>query len=222
LPKQGLSDKSSGLPRIRINYGETKVPKEHQKLYGHLSGALTETYESLHALERLYMSDVVVARLNSAAPEFFALVRQLLIHNIILCIARLTDKRQNGKRENLTLSRLLLELSDDQKYSNLSARLDEKWKRIEKMSYRVHLYRHKLLAHADKVECLKANTKLGKKITIKFIRQMLKQIADFLNTFDYEFTNVRNDYPVFVRERRDVTKDFIAYLQKSVVKVPER
>ena len=87
------------------------------------------------------MSDVVVARLNSAAPEFFALVRQLLIHNIILCIARLTDKPQNGKRENLTLSRLLLELSDDQKYSNLSARLDEKWKRIEKMSYRVHLYR---------------------------------------------------------------------------------
>jgi hypothetical protein len=92
------------------------------------------------------------------------------------------------------------------------------YKRIEKMSSRVRLYRHKLLAHADKVECLKANTKLGKNITIKFIRQLLKQIADFLNTFDCEFTTIRNDYADLVRSHRDVTKDFIAYLRKNVVK----
>jgi hypothetical protein len=203
------------LPRIRIKYNETKILKEHQKLYGYLSSALSETYESLRALERLYMNDVVVARLNSAAPEFFALVRQLLIHNIILCIARLTDSPKNGRRENLTLSRLLIELSDDQKYSNLYAQLDEKWKRIEKMSGRVQKYRHKLLAHADKVECLKVNTKLGKKITLKFIRQLLKQIADFLNTFDCEFTDVKNPYPDLVRERLDVTKDLLVYLRKN-------
>lgn len=173
-----------------------------------------ETYESLRVLERLYMNDVVVARLNSAAPEFFALMRQLLIQNIILCIARLTDKPQNGRRENLTLSRMVLELSD-QKYSKLRARLTTKNETIEKMSYRVHLYRHKLLAHTDKVECLKGNTKLGKKITIKFIRQLLKQIADFLNTFDCEFTDVKNDYPALVREYRDVTNEFIAYLRKN-------
>jgi hypothetical protein len=219
---QGLSHKHSGMPRIRISYNETKIPKEHQKLYGYLSGALTETYESLRAVEKLYMNDVVVARLNSAAPEFFALVRQLLIHNIILCIARLTDKPKTFGQENLTLSRLFLELSYDQKCSNLRARLDKKWKRIEEMSRRVQSYRHKLLAHADKAECLKANTKLGKNITIKFIRQLLKQIADFLNTFDYEFTHVKNDYPVLVRKRQDVTKGLLAYLRRNVVKDAEK
>jgi hypothetical protein len=205
------------LVRIRLDFSSTKIPQGLQKLYGYLSGALMETYESLRTLERLYMDDGVVALLNRAGPEFFALQRQLLIHNIILCIARLTDKPETAGRENWTLSRLILELSD-QKYPELRARLAEKYKRIEKMSSRVRLYRHKLLAHADKVECLKANTKLGKNITIKFIRQLLKQIADFLNTFDCEFTTIRNDYADLVRSHRDVTKDFIAYLRKNVVK----
>jgi hypothetical protein len=201
------------LARIRGNFSNTKIPQELQKLYGYLFGALIETHESLRALERLYMNDDVVTLLNSEGPEFFALLRELLIHNIILCIARLTDEPGTGRRENWTLSRLLLELSD-QKYSKLRDQLDEKYKRIEKMSCRVRLYRHKLLAHADKVECLKANTNLGKNITIKFIRHLLKQIADFLNTFDHEFTNNENDYPDLVRRYQDVTKDFIAYLQK--------
>jgi hypothetical protein len=120
-------------------------------------------------------------------------------------------------QENWTLSALLHELSN-QKYSTLHPRLKEKYERIDKMSERVRLYRHKRLGHADKVECLKANTKLGKNITIKFIRQLLKQIDDFLNTFDCEFTTVKNDYPELVREHGDVSKDFIAYLRKNAAK----
>ena len=163
------------------------------------------------------MNDDVVASLNSTAPDFFALLQQLLVHNIFLCIARLTDKPEIGGRENLTLSRLVLELSD-QKYSELHIRLDEKCKRIEDMSVPVRLYRHKLLAHADRVECLKANTDLGEKITIKLIRELLEQIGAFLNTFDFEFTNAETDYPDFVRTHSDVTNDLIAYLRKNVVK----
>ncbi len=164
------------------------------------------------------MNDDVVALMNSSGPEFFALLQRLLLHNIILCISRLIDKPEIRRRKNLTLSRLVRELSDDQKYSKLRTRLEEKYERIEEMSHRVRLYRHKLLAHADQAECLKENTNLGKNVTIKFIRQLLKQIADFLNTFDYEFTNNRNDYPDLVRSYGDVTKDFITYLRKNTVK----
>jgi hypothetical protein len=64
--------------------------------------------------------------------------------------------------------------------------LDDKCKKIEELSDLVRLYRHKLLAHADKVECLKENTDLGEKIPIKLVRELLEQIADFLNTFDCE------------------------------------
>ncbi len=164
------------------------------------------------------MNDDVVALLNSTAPEFFVLLQQLLVNNIILCIARLTDKPTTGRRENLTLSRLVLELSDNQKYSELRTRLNEKYERIEKMSGPIRLYRHKLLAHADRAVCLKTNTNLGEEISIKFIRELLKQIADFLNTFDYEFTNATTDYADLIRRYRDVTNDFIAYLRKNVVK----
>jgi hypothetical protein len=213
LPKQRHSRKNNGLAQIRID-PSPKIPHELQKLYGYLSSALSEAHESLRALEKLYMNDDVVALLNSTAPEFFGLLQQLLTHNIILCIARLTDKPGPAGQENLTLSRLVFELSDDQKYSELRTRLDEKCKRIEEMSHPVRLYRHKLLAHADRAEGLKENTELGEKISIKFIRNLLEQIADFLNTFDYEFTNATTDYRDLICTYGDVTKDLIAYLRR--------
>ena len=162
------------------------------------------------------MNKDVVAVLNKTAPEFFVLLQQLLVQNIILGIARLTDKPETLGRANSTLSRLVLELLADKKYSDLRIRLDEKCKRIEKMSDPARLYRHKLLAHADQAECLKENTNLGKKISIKFVRKLLKQIADFLNTFDYEFTNAKIDYADLVRRYRDVTTDLAAALRKNV------
>lgn len=215
LPKRRLSRKNSSLIRHRVN-PSASIPQELGEPYGYLSSALIGTYESLHALERLYMDAGVVALLNSTAPEFFVLLRELLVDNIILSIARLTDKATTGGQENWTLSRLVLKLSD-QKYSELHTRLHEKYQRIEKMSRPITLYRHKLLAHADRVECLKANTELGKKISIKFIRELLEQIADFLNTFDYEFTNATTDYADLIRTHRDVTNDFIAYLRKRTL-----
>src|SRR5262249_1438446 len=165
------------MPRIRINPSE-KIPQELKELYGYLCGAVVEAHQSFLALEKLYMNKDVVVLMNSAAPEFFVMLQELLAHNIFLCIARLTDKPEVGWRENLTLSRLVLELSD-QKYSELRPRLDEKCKKIEELSDPVRLYRHKLLGHADKVECLKENTDLGEKIPIKLLRELLKQIADF-------------------------------------------
>jgi AbiU2 len=210
------SRKNTGLPRIRINPSE-KIPQELKELYRYLSGALVEAHESFLALEKLYMNKDVVASMNSTAPEFFFLLQELLTHNTFLCIARLTDKPEVGRRENLTLSRLVLELSD-QKYSELRSRLDEKCKRIEELSDPVRLYRHKLLAHADKVERLKENTDLGEKIPIKLVRELLEQIADFLNTFDFEFTNAETDYPSLVRDYRDVTEDLIAYLRKNAAR----
>jgi AbiU2 len=190
------------------------IPQELQKLYGYLSGALIETYESFCTLERLYMNEDVVALFNRTGAEFFALVQQLLVNDIILSIARLTDKAKTGTQENWTLSSLVLELSDP-KYSELRTRLDEKRKRIEEMSQPVRLYRHKVLAHADRAERLKENTKLGENITISLFRKLLKAFADFLNTFDCEFTNATTDYEDPVHRCEDLTDDLIASLRKA-------
>jgi hypothetical protein len=62
----------------------------------------------------------LVDPLNRIAPGFFAFVQELLAHNIILSIARLTDKPEIGGRENATLSRLVQELSK-QNYPELHA-----------------------------------------------------------------------------------------------------
>jgi hypothetical protein len=96
------------------------IPPELQEPYGYLSTALFQTRESLHALESLYMDAGLVDPLNRIAPGFFAFVQELLAHNIILSIARLTDKPEIGGRENATLSRLVQELSK-QNYPELHA-----------------------------------------------------------------------------------------------------
>ena len=189
------------------------IPPELQEPYSYLSTALFETRESLHALESLYMDAGLVDLLNRIAPAFFAFVKEVLAHNIILSIARLTDKPEIGGRENLTLSRLVLELSD-QKYSELRTQLDGKCKRIEEMRDPIRLYRNKLLAHADRAECLNANSKLGENISIMFIRELLKEIGDFLNTFDFAFTKSETSYDEPIDTYENVTA-FIDYLRKT-------
>jgi AbiU2 len=128
---------------IRINPSPL-IPQQLRELYGYLSGALIETYEAFCALQRLYMDEDVVASMNSTAAEFFAFVKEVLAQHIILSIARLTDKPQTGGQDNSTLSRLVLELSD-QKYSELRTQLDEKCKRIEQMRDPIRLYRNSCL-----------------------------------------------------------------------------
>jgi hypothetical protein len=170
------------------------------------------------------MNKDVVALMNSTAPQFFVLVQQLLVNNIILSIARLTDKPESGRKppqENLTLSRLVLELPDE-KYLDLRTRLDEQGRRIEEMSHPVRLYRHKVLVHADRAECLKDNTKLGEKISISVFRELLKAFADFLNTFDYAFTKAVTDYEDPIGRCADITDDLIAYLRKTSMNVAEK
>lgn len=45
--------------------------------------------------------------LNATAPGFFAMVQRLLVDDVILRIARLTDPPANRSQENATLKRLL-------------------------------------------------------------------------------------------------------------------
>lgn len=192
------------------------IPRELRRLYGYLSGALFETHDSLHTLEELYGDSSVVDLLNTTAPAFFAHVKEILVRDIILSISRVTDKPGNPRskppQENLTLSRLVLELSP-QKHPKLHARLEKKWKRIEKLSAPIRTYRHKVIGHADKVVCLKPTRKLGKKISISLIRRTLEKIEDFLNTFDYAFTKGETGYHSIGHYGN--VGDFVAYLKKN-------
>jgi hypothetical protein len=200
------------MMRYRVESSQL-IPPELQEPYSYLSTALFETRESLHALENLYMDAGVIDLLNRIAPAFFAFVKEVLVHNIILSIARLTDKPQTGGQENLSLSRLVFELSD-QKYSELRTQLDEKSKRIEEMSCPIRLYRHKLLAHADRAEVLKENTSLGEKISISVFRELVNEVADFLNMFNFAFTKSETSYDEPIDTYGNV-RDFIAYVQKT-------
>src|SRR5258707_14167680 len=56
-------------------------------------------------------SEKRIAILNDFAPDFFQIVHDGLIYDILLTMSRLTDPAESFQKENLTLDRLLLMLN---------------------------------------------------------------------------------------------------------------
>src|ERR1041385_492326 len=53
-------------------------------------------------------SEQRIALLNDFAPDFFSIVHDSLLYDILLTISRLMDPAESGRRKNLTLHRLIL------------------------------------------------------------------------------------------------------------------
>lgn len=175
----------------RLDNPDPRIPAELQSIYGRLAGSFIDTLGVLDELTLMFStSPEAITLMNEVAATFFARHQQLLIHHLILSMARFTDPKQSGpphcRQENLVLSSLLdlkpehRELRDD-----LEARL----KVIQDLAKPMRRYRHKLLAHASKSEYLDpATTKIGDDITIGSMRDVLKEINEYISTFDEFFT----------------------------------
>jgi AbiU2 len=171
---------------------DKRIPEKLREIYAHLAGNLIETYGALKELMFLFGTSENVKLLNETAPSFFVHHERLLVDHIILSLSRMTDEKGSGSgtntQENLSLPRLL-ELPDA-KYQQLRTDLQKKWTEIKGAAKELRTYRHKFLAHADLAHHLSPSSKLGADISIGSIRKLLDHISDFLNTFDYFFTNV--------------------------------
>src|SRR5258705_10186702 len=87
----------------------------------------------LHAKWKVYKqlfgtSERRIAILNDFAPDFFQIVHDGLIYDLLLTMSRLTDPAESFKKENLTLDRLVFMMKQniDQQFldtleSNLKA-----------------------------------------------------------------------------------------------------
>jgi hypothetical protein len=186
-------------------------------MYAHFVGIVIETLGALDELTVLFStSKEAVELMNKTAPTFFARHEQLLIHHIILSVARLTDRRQSGSRknaqENLTLIRLL-DLPDPN-HHQLRSDLQSRWKTVSADAEPMRQYRHKLLAHASLAEYLSPSTMLGEGITIASMKALLEKIGDYLSAFDCFFTSV--EAPFYYPRSYGEAGDLLAYLKLAV------
>lgn len=83
-----------------------------------IMGILEAEYFALRLIwqeyRELYASaSDLIDLMNRVAPGFFGMVQNLMLETMILRMSRLTDKRQTGTKENLSLSQIPYAIPDD-------------------------------------------------------------------------------------------------------------
>jgi hypothetical protein len=112
---------------------------------GEIFDELCREVDMLHLkfnqFEALYTNENTVQLLNKSSSEFFSLIQTVLWKDIVLHIARLTDKRSKG---NLTVD-TLVKMLDKQTRSFLHGIIET----VKQASRFAHDLRNKRLAHLD-------------------------------------------------------------------------
>lgn len=128
-----------------------------------------------------------VELLNWAASTFFGLLDGILLHDIVLAIARLTDPAQTGSYINASLERLVEVLEptlDSSMVNSLKEKLDE----LDTLCEPIRKMRNKALAHTDLDTALSYHSDPLPGISRAYVEDVLKQIRDFLNILDEGFS----------------------------------
>jgi hypothetical protein len=138
-------------------------------------------------------NDQRVALLNSVAPSFFGTVQEVLVDDVLSGIARITDKVKTCGRENLVLRQLVGGL-DHTAHATLVKQLETKLGVVETSCGPITEVRHKRLAHRDRATATSPHTSPLPAISREIIEKSLAAIADFMNSFQFHFTDTTIAY----------------------------
>lgn len=159
-------------------------------------------------LLQLYGSTERIELLNRAAPSLFHAVQQSLGDAVIIAIARLTDPAQTGKKENLTLQRLILLIPAD-KHPQLTAELKLRMDVLSTHCESIRLLRNRKLAHSDLPTRLNPTADPIPEVKRQTVQDALRHIADFMNCIDRYF---RDSSTLFDQVIHTGNGDTLAYL----------
>jgi hypothetical protein len=149
---------------------------------GRLFGTLWRDLAWLHVkwseyVELFGTSAERVELLNRAAPNFFGIIQGVLIKDIMLHIARLTDSEKSGGRENLTILVLPGSVARDLKSSIQRLVAEAKGKTLFCRDWR-----NRRIAHTDRA--LSLTPELSKPLdeaTREKLQEALRAIGNVLN-----------------------------------------
>jgi hypothetical protein len=123
--------------------------------------------------------------LNRAAPYFFGIIQDVLWEDIVLHIARLTDRPQSVGKENLTIRRIPNLVDDAIMAQKLGRLIDIA---IQSSEF-CRDWRNRHIAHRDLNIVLKGNNAPLKPANRKKIKEALDSIADVLNAVSGYYGN---------------------------------
>ena len=191
------------------------IPSDLKPKYEQLRTDLSDLYFRWKTFKDLFgYSKVRLDLLNETAPHFFSELQQLLIRDIVLGIARITDPPQSCGRDNLTLPKLADDI-DPQVHPQLAAQITTEVDQAENLAGPVREYRHKLLAHRDLGVALGG---MPPGVSFDDLRAALEQCARVLNTVQKHFGEGETGYEQGIESPQGVPALISALKQSAVLK----
>ncbi len=142
---------------------------------------------------QLYADKENVELLNKAAPGFFGGIQNILWHNVLLGICRLTDKKRVAGRETSSLEQLA-ERVDRNQFAELFIDLESLHEQARIAAEPARYERNKRISHADLHVRLKTAVKVEQDVTFTNTEEALAGIRKFMNKIEEQFRGGRVMY----------------------------
>jgi AbiU2 len=176
---------------------DPRIPEPLREIFRELRSAVVWLHGHWIIYRQLYSkSSERVELLNESAGTFFSLLQNILMHDTVLAIARLTDRSEIRGRENLVL-RQLVEKLDSSSYPDLMERLKVCLGAIDIKCEVFRTKRNRQVAHSDLMAALKVESDPLPGISRAMVEDALKAIREYMNEFENYFSNSTMAYECF-------------------------
>lgn len=126
------------------------LPEEIREIYQDLALQTFWLHVRWEYHYRLFQEEFTgrFALLKTMATTYYALAEQDMSNEVIWALCRMTDPTEQGRKQNLTISRLVNEVGNLQE-SALHTSLDARWRALDAAMAPLRTFRNKRLGHTD-------------------------------------------------------------------------
>jgi hypothetical protein len=190
-----------------------KIPEGLNDIYESLWRELVWLHSQWQTFYQLYaVNKEQVQFLNDKAPAFFRTIQDSLVQAIFMSLSRLTDPLRTGKKENLSLMRLLEHIDPSQESefrNNVTGQLNS----ILDHCAPFREWRNRGFAHNDLPTALKFHPDPLPEIGKEVVEEALRMMRNLMNSIQGHYENGETAYDNIIE--RGGAEDIVFYLQEA-------
>lgn len=176
------------------------MPSEIYEVFQELKTEIIWLHGRWIVYTQLYdFSEKRIDLINECAPNFFYIIQDILLGEIIISLSKLTDLSSSHGFDNLSFEQLQLRV-DLQKEKNLSNTLRKLLDDLHKKCQPFRLWRNKRLAHLDLTTAMKSSLSPLPGISKNMIEGALELIREYMNTIERYYLQSETGYEHFLMQ----------------------
>jgi hypothetical protein len=175
---------------------EKNLSTTTQLLFEHIEYEAQWLHGRWKIFNQLFVDDPErIELLNETTPEFFLIIQEILLENLILVFSRLTDQERIGKKDNASLRQLIHHIKSDG-FPDLSENLAAILQKLEDSCNVFREKRNKISVHKDLLVVLQASPEPAD-FSVLDVNKSLELLDKFLNTIHLYFEQKTATYNKF-------------------------